>query len=178
MGREVRRVPLDWKHPTNKDQQEKHGQFDPNAFTHPDSPHPLHDQPYQLACVKWKYGFREWEQGERSKFYAENYPEGEYWDYCGMPPDRKFYRDREWSKEEATAFQLYETVTEGTPVSPVFATAEELEQWLVTNEGMTPEGAHYLISSGSTYSGIVDPGKGITAIGLDVAEYLARNPDK
>lgn len=32
-------------------------------------------------------------------------------------------------------WQLWETVSEGSPVSPVFATAEELAQWLTTAEG-------------------------------------------
>lgn len=32
-------------------------------------------------------------------------------------------------------WQLWETVSEGSPLSPVFATAEELAQWLTTSEG-------------------------------------------
>ncbi len=31
-------------------------------------------------------------------------------------------------------FQMYETTTEGTPMSPVFAQAEELAQWLADRE--------------------------------------------
>lgn len=31
-------------------------------------------------------------------------------------------------------FQMYETTTEGTPISPVFAQAEELARWLADHE--------------------------------------------
>jgi len=31
-------------------------------------------------------------------------------------------------------FQMYETTTEGTPISPVFAQAEKLAQWLADRE--------------------------------------------
>lgn len=52
------------------------------------------------------------------------------------------YRQRDWSPEEATAYQVYETVSEGTPISPVFKTEEELVQWLVTDaDGMGIGGA-------------------------------------
>lgn len=42
-----------------------------------------------------------------------------------------FYRT--WKDEKATWYQLWETVSEGTPVSPPFATREELIEYLVTN---------------------------------------------
>ncbi len=44
----------------------------------------------------------------------------------------------EWQPIEppdGPGFQLWETVTEGAPVSPVFATAEELAHWLVAGVG-------------------------------------------
>jgi len=40
-------------------------------------------------------------------------------DWAGGPPDKEYYRPA-WTEEEATAFQMYETVSEGTPVSPFF----------------------------------------------------------
>lgn len=33
-----------------------------------------------------------------------------------------------WTKEEATCFQVYETVTEGTPLSPVFKSLDQVEE--------------------------------------------------
>jgi hypothetical protein len=35
-----------------------------------------------------------------------------------------------WTAEEATHFMMYETCTEGTPISPAFATIEELARYL------------------------------------------------
>lgn len=39
----------------------------------------------------------------------------------------------DWKPEEATWFQMYETVSEGTPVTPPFETREELVEYLVAN---------------------------------------------
>jgi hypothetical protein len=44
-------------------------------------------------------------------------------------------------------FQLWETVSEGSPVSPVFPTAEEFAAWLVS-QGYSPEAATAFIGSG------------------------------
>lgn len=38
-----------------------------------------------------------------------------------------------WSEQEATHFQLYETTTEGTPISPVFASFDDLCEWAAEN---------------------------------------------
>ena len=46
--------------------------------------------------------------------------------------DPSWYRP-EWTDEERTHYQLYETVTEGTPMSPPFATKEELGNWMFDN---------------------------------------------
>lgn len=35
-----------------------------------------------------------------------------------------------WSAKKRTHLQMYETCSEGTPISPVMATAEELAHWL------------------------------------------------
>lgn len=40
----------------------------------------------------------------------------------------------EWTDKERTHYQMYQTVSEGTPVSPVFATPEGLAKWLADNE--------------------------------------------
>jgi len=36
-----------------------------------------------------------------------------------------------WAAEEATCYQVYENVTEGTPVSPVFDSLDDMRGWLV-----------------------------------------------
>jgi hypothetical protein len=38
-----------------------------------------------------------------------------------------------WPDEQRTHLVLYETITEGTPVSPVLSTDEELARWLADN---------------------------------------------
>jgi hypothetical protein len=39
-----------------------------------------------------------------------------------------------WKNGEATHIQMYETTSEGTPISPVMDTPEHLARWLVDNE--------------------------------------------
>lgn len=40
----------------------------------------------------------------------------------------------QWSDAERTHYQMYESVTEGTPISPVMETQEALACWLVDNK--------------------------------------------
>jgi hypothetical protein len=40
----------------------------------------------------------------------------------------------QWKPGEATCFQMYENVTEGTPLSPVMDSPEALAQWLADNK--------------------------------------------
>lgn len=49
------------------------------------------------------------------------------------PPDPADHMPQ-WSLDEATAFQVYETVSEGTPISPVLADEAALIDWLM-NDG-------------------------------------------
>jgi len=128
MGREIRRVPLDWKHP----------QQDPC----PHAPacragcyQPLRDQDYDTAARVWLQGLQDWEadkDGERSRERSRVMGVRYFWDWDGMPPDKTYYRPA-WTPEQATAYQMYETESEGTPVTPVFATKAELVDYLVTH---------------------------------------------
>lgn len=161
MGREIRRVPVDWQHPTEMDQYKKYGGQYPQ---HPDSHHPLFDRSYAEASAKWKRELAAWEAGEdndRADAEARAGHSIEYWDYNGMPPDESYYRDRTWTVEEATAYQIYENVTEGTPVSPVCATRVELHDWLVSHQNMTPAAANAFIDQGWMFSGMVYPEQGV-----------------
>lgn len=51
----------------------------------------------------------------------------------GNPPDANDYMPA-WTQAEATHLMMYEEVSEGTPISPAFATPEELARWLVDNK--------------------------------------------
>ena len=114
MGREVRRVPPNWEHP-----KDERGHYKP-----------LYDKPFEDAAKEWKDAYAAWERGERPDYCSGDSANLEYWEWNGEPPDRGYYRPS-WTEAEATWFQVYETVSEGTPVSPAFATREELVEYLV-----------------------------------------------
>lgn len=126
MGREIRRVKAGWEHPQKTE-------YNPYNRKQETFYQPMYDRDYETAAAEWKKEFYEWENGERARLtaeYGEDY--GEYWDYSGNPPDKEYYRPK-WAPEEMTHFAVYETVSEGTPVTPAFATKEELVDYLVNN---------------------------------------------
>ena len=65
------------------------------------------------------------------KDYDEHY---EWWEKDGEmeKPDPENYMPR-WTEDEKTLFQMYETVSEGTPISPAMPTKEALAEWLADN---------------------------------------------
>jgi hypothetical protein len=107
MGREVRRVPADWQHPNYE------------SWTGKTGFKPLHDgDDYQDA-----------HDGFIAKLNAEGLQAAI--DYYGVP-DENDYMPR-WPPDERTHLMMYENTSEGTPISPAFATPEELARWLVDN---------------------------------------------
>lgn len=110
MGREIRKVPPNWQHPTT----ERYGRTDPQ---------PMYDERFEDAAERWKRGFAEHVPTDNDGL--------EYWEYDSEPPEREYYRP--WKDEEATWFQCWQTVSEGTPVSPPFATLDELAAYLAEN---------------------------------------------
>jgi hypothetical protein len=132
MGREIRRVPPHWAHP---------------RFTKDDAPRtawigayrPCKDKTYAEASREWKEGFWTWELGTHADQLREpRLRLVEYWEYYGLPPDEARYRPE--YEAEPTWWQVYETVTEGAPVTPPFATPEELIEHLVTKGTETEDG--------------------------------------
>ena len=120
MGREIRRVAPNWDHPKNDE----------------DRYRPLYDEDYETVITEWINNHNLWMAGQhphqlnldlatakKYKYFAQ---------YEGNPPDVEYYRPK-WAPEEMTWFQLYETVSEGTPLTPPFATKEELVEYLVAN---------------------------------------------
>jgi hypothetical protein len=119
MGRELRMVPPNWDHPkVERRSGEEHYQ-------------PMHDENFEDAAAEWKKLFLAWEAGDDPERFSESANNCEFWEWHGGPPDREYYRP--WKDSEATWFQVWETVSEGTPVSPPFATKEELIEYLVAN---------------------------------------------
>jgi len=124
MGRTIRRVPADWRHPTFAD----YGLTCP-YFNHTNNTLlPLYDKTYEEALAKWEQD-RASARAGTSEWYKSV---EEFEEECEKPePGGWGLRRRSWTPEEATHYQMYETVSEGTPTSPVFETLQELEDWLV-----------------------------------------------
>jgi hypothetical protein len=125
MGREIRRVPANWEHP-------RYAREDAPRANDIGQFRPLIDEPFSEAARRWKEELASWERGERPDYCTDESKNLEYWEYAGAPPERYHYRP-EWKPEDATYYQVYETVSEGTPVTPRFATKEELVEYLVTH---------------------------------------------
>jgi hypothetical protein len=116
MGREIRRVPPNWEHPKDENGDYKS----------------LHDWDYETAGREWLENCIAWENGTYG--WLQEHPEEKeetpfYWDWDGGPPDPDYCRPK--FEEEPTWYQMYETVSEGSPVTPPFETKEELLEYLV-----------------------------------------------
>lgn len=120
MGREVRRVPPNWDHPRQE------GRYSGDL-------QPMFNERFDNKFAEWLTHFDRLRRGELDDVERKHYPLGlaDWLQDEGQPPDPKYYRP--WKDEEATWFQVWETVTEGTPITPPFATPEELVDYLVAN---------------------------------------------
>lgn len=156
MGREIRSVTPDWEHP--KDDRGKYI--------------PMFNQDYKSAADGWIDSFKDWLEGKYPDQVSGLAKDGDYfWDWAGNPPDRESYRERSWTEKEATHFQMYETVSEGTPVSPVFATLQELAEYLIANGdfwdqkrgngGWSREAAEAFVKQGFAMSMMFTPQTGV-----------------
>lgn len=116
MGREVRRVPADWQHPEGKC---------------------LLDG-YARRVREWDEQSAQWERGLVTDYRGGWQPKKEHHagqtfvQWGGKRPDPDNYMP-EWPEAERTHYQMYETCTEGSPISPVCASPEELARWLADN---------------------------------------------
>jgi hypothetical protein len=101
MGREIRRVPPNWEHPKDED-----GEYIP-----------LEDKDVVEASAEWAEAIALFAQGKHPE---QSCYDGwdDFLEDFGEPYIRTF-RTRIWTDEEATHYQFYENVTEGTPCSPV-----------------------------------------------------------
>ena len=115
MGREIRRVPPNWEHP----KVERYGRTEYQ---------PMFDRDYKKEKQEWIDGLMAWE----NKTDPDYDPEYEWWEWNGNPPDREYYVPYDVDDPSCTWFQVYETVSEGTPVSPPFESEDELIDYLTT----------------------------------------------
>jgi hypothetical protein len=122
MGREIRKVPVGWQHP--KDEQGRYK--------------PLYDQDFESAMKEWLEelngwmgkGFQEARKKHPDMDFDPNQPYRAFIEWHGGPPDAEYYRPL-WDETTRVCFQMYETVSEGTPVTPVFSSLDALEDHLV-----------------------------------------------
>lgn len=125
MGREVRRVPADWQHP-------KHGVPDWRTGRMVERFKPLLGGNWAQDAREWDEAREKWERGEFPEYASEESRKLPYDQWSGRRPYSEDYMP-DWPAEQRTHFMMYEDTSEGTPISPAFATPEELARWLVDN---------------------------------------------
>lgn len=189
MSTELRRVPKDWQHPSDHrdaDRYESKLAYVPPPFYRW---RPLLDKDWATAEREW-WRDRIAHAVKRALYYLPSLfgwlePPSEVcwpWTLEDHPRPRYLdYRPR-WQKRERTHYQLYEDVSEGTPISPVCATVDELVEWCaaqtkevwVGTQGMTrAEWQRFFERGGYSMSGVFTPETGfVTGI-----KYMAREGD-
>lgn len=118
MAYELRRVPPNWKHPRDES-----GKLVP-----------MFGEPYEDAHRLWLAG---------DPHHPADEPEPVKCDL--EKPERGSYAP--FSAAEATRYQIYEDTTEGTPISPIFATKYGAVAWLV-QEKISYEDAEAFVELG------------------------------
>ena len=110
MGREIRMVPPNWEHPKTEKYNHFKGRVEETYV-------PLHDD-RASALAAFAKDIEEMGLADAIDHHGGGPISDDYVDYDGVDP---------------TWFQVYETVSEGTPVTPPFATREELVEYLATH---------------------------------------------
>lgn len=111
MASELRRVHKDWQHP------KKDGEYVR-----------LFGGSWSANARRWDARKARWDAGERPDYAGPEHTTLSYEDWDGARPFVDEYMP-DWPMAERTHFQLYECVTEGTPVSPVFDSVEAMIRW-------------------------------------------------
>lgn len=167
MSREVRRVPAGWEHP-----RDAKGRFVP-----------LFGRDYATRAREWDEGAAKWAAGLRSDFNGGWTPRTQdelgmsYAKWDGERPVPEDYMPA-WPEAERTHLMMYESTSEGTPLSPAFETPEELARWCADHgaSAFGSQTASYeawlrVARGGATCSAVVVPGVGI----LSGVEALAKS---
>jgi hypothetical protein len=117
MGREVRLVTKDWKHP--KDENGKY-----------------------ISLFEWSYDedLKSYNDGMKEFIESKRGDEDSYREYAGEKPNKNHYMPR---MEGDLYLMMYQNTSEGTPLSPAFKTPEELARWCTDNNVSTFGTCHY-----------------------------------
>ncbi len=163
MGRELRMVPPGWHHPIEF-ARDRQGYMQIHHI-------PLLGGSYSKSSQKWDEDNNQWNLGFVDDYKGgykaktdESIYKGSYEDYEGPRPVAEHYMP-EFPPGTATYFMMYENVTEGTPISPSFATPHELAMWLSSfwrGDGNYQQWLR-IIEAGSSpslivYNGVVESG--------------------
>lgn len=156
MGREIRMVPPNWKHPITENASDW---YDHDTRKHYPVYSPMFAKNYDKAVAEY--------EEDRKAYNPEEHSNCSFEEWYGEPPMKEYYAP--YTESEATWYQMYETVSEGTPLTPPFATKQELIDYLV-NVGadwdgkMSRERAEAFVKAEWTPSMVVDNGKVMTGI--------------
>jgi Lhr-like helicase len=174
MGREVRRVPKEWQHP-----KDERGKFIP---LHGGSVS-TEQRRWDEERIKWGEGFRRCYQEGVPWAAKEAHHDCSFEEWTGERPEAEDYMP-DWAEGERTHWQMYEDTTEGTPISPVFATAEELAQWLADTGAsafadMTATYEQWLATclDGWAPSAVYSPETGVTSGVAGLSDLDAQKPN-
>jgi hypothetical protein len=123
MGREIRMVPANWEHPIRDPRNDLYGH---GGYQ------PMYDETFAEVFAKWLDDFDRIRSGALEPIEVQCYPNGlaDWLNDEGVPPNPAYYRP--YTDDEAAWFQVWETVSEGTPVTPPFETRAELADYLAT----------------------------------------------
>jgi hypothetical protein len=142
MSIELQRVPADWKHPTDSDYAAR-GRVSRLAYEAPKN-----DKWCSIHMNRsWGEATRDWWRErikEKLTLWLCYWPTVFGWIEapavirygCDEPhtPPRHFDYRPHWRERSRTHVQLYETVSEGTPISPVMPSVEALAEWCAAQE--------------------------------------------
>lgn len=168
MGRKLRMVPANWQHPKNEQGRyiSLYDGFNKSLAE------------WDEAAAKWSEGLRDSWSTDGTKWVPkeDRYSSMSYAEYAGDRPDQADYMP-DFPDDERTHFMMYEDTSEGTPISPAFATAEELARWLADTgaSAFGDQTASYeawlsTINRGWACSAILSPAgfqSGVTALSND-----------
>jgi len=120
MGREVRRVPADWIHPIMEG---------PPYLDGSTRYQPKFNQSYAQAKAEWDEEKAKWDRGEFPSYADDEDKKLPFEEWHGEAPDPAYYMP-EFPEGSCTHYQMYETCSEGSPISPVMDSPESLARWL------------------------------------------------
>lgn len=148
MSRELRRVPVDYEWPTEEAERlvvadnpslDDFRQAFANARMRTVTEFvSMLDETLADAQAQWDREKAKWDRGERPEYATETMSFDEW--SGDRPDDATGYRP-EWPADAVLGYVVCQTISEGTPVTPIFATQKELVEHLVrVGTQVLPEG--------------------------------------